>query len=126
MGVDQAVGILGGNYRDITYPMPRFMWCNFTLTDAAMHEGGPYSEIAAASVRDSDGRIGAILAALEQAGVFDDCAFALVADHGMEQNDPVVPGRLGRGPAGRRGRGPRRGVRIPLLRRPEPVTLRPF
>ena len=33
---------------------PRFMWCNFTLTDAAMHEGGPYSEIAAASVRDSD------------------------------------------------------------------------
>ena len=44
-----------------TYPMPRFMWCNFTLTDAAMHEGGPYSEIAAASVRDSDGRIGEIL-----------------------------------------------------------------
>ena len=68
------------------------MWCNFTLTDAAMHEGGPYSEIAAASVRDSDGRIGAILAALERAGVFDDCAFALVADHGMEQNDPSCRG----------------------------------
>ena len=41
--------------------MPRFMWCNFTLTDAAMHEGGPHSEMAAASVRDSDGRIGEIL-----------------------------------------------------------------
>jgi hypothetical protein len=92
MGVDQALGIVGGSYRDTSYPTPRFLWCNFTLTDAAMHEGGPYSEIAAASVRDSDGRIGAILAALEQAGVFDDCAFALMADHGMEQNDPGCRG----------------------------------
>jgi phosphonoacetate hydrolase len=92
MGVDQALGIIGGNYRDTAYPTPRFLWCNFTLTDAAMHEGGPYSEIAAASVRDSDGRIGAILSALEQAGVFDECAFALVADHGMEQNDPSCRG----------------------------------
>ncbi|HUI47369.1 MAG TPA: alkaline phosphatase family protein [Acidimicrobiia bacterium] len=92
MGVDQTLGIIGGHYRDTAYPQPRFLWCNFTLTDAAMHEGGPYSEIAAASVRDCDGRIGAILAALEQAGVFDDCAFALVADHGMEQNDPACRG----------------------------------
>jgi len=92
MGVDQAVGIIGGSYRDQSYPTPRFLWCNFTLTDAAMHEGGPYSEIAAASVRDSDGRIGEILSALESAGVFDDCAFALVADHGMEQNDPACRG----------------------------------
>lgn len=92
MGVDQALGIVGGNYRDTSYPTPRFLWCNFTLTDAAMHEGGPYSEIAAASVRDSDGRVGAILAALERAGVVDECAFALVADHGMEQNDPTCRG----------------------------------
>ncbi len=92
MGVDQALGIIAGSYRDTSYPIPRFMWCNFTLTDAAMHVGGPYSEIAAASVRDSDGRIGEILAALETAGVFDDCAFALVADHGMEQNDPSCRG----------------------------------
>ncbi len=63
------------------------MWCNFTLTDAAMHEGGPYSEMAAAAVRDSDGRVGEILAAVEQAGFFDDCAFVLVADHGMQEND---------------------------------------
>lgn len=93
MGVDQAVGIIGGQYRDTTYPvMPRFMWCNFTLTDAAMHEGGPHSEIAAASVRDSDGRVGEILDALERARVIDDCAFVLVADHGMEENDPDVRG----------------------------------
>jgi phosphonoacetate hydrolase len=92
MGVDQALGIVAGSSRDTTYPTPRFMWCNFTLTDAAMHEGGPYSEIAAASVRDSDGRIGEVMSALEQAEVFDECAFALVADHGMEQNDPSVRG----------------------------------
>ena len=92
MGVDQALGIIAGHYRDVSYPLPRFMWCNFTLTDSAMHEGGPHSEMAAASVRDSDGRVGSILQALEQRGVIDDCAFVLVADHGMEETDPACRG----------------------------------
>jgi phosphonoacetate hydrolase len=92
MAIDQATGIIGGKWRDDSYPLPRFLWCNFTLTDAAMHEGGPYSDIAAAAIRDSDGRVGAVLDALEQRGVFDDCAFALMADHGMEQNDPGCRG----------------------------------
>jgi arylsulfatase A-like enzyme len=92
MGTEQAVGIWSGRYRDETYPAPRFMWVNFTLTDAAMHEGGPHSEIAAAAVRDSDARLGEVLAAVERAGAFDDTAFVLVADHGMEENDPAVRG----------------------------------
>jgi hypothetical protein len=93
MCVDQAVGILGGQYRGNDYPVPpRFMWVNFTLTDAAMHEGGPHSDVAAASVRDSDGRVGDVLAAAERAGIFDDCAFVLVADHGMEETDPTCRG----------------------------------
>jgi len=92
MGVDQALGLIHGKYRDTSYPFPRFMWCNFALTDSAMHEGGPYSEIAAAGVRDSDGRVGRILDALERSGRFDDCAFVLVADHGMEQTDPSCRG----------------------------------
>ena len=92
MGVDQALGIIAGHYRDVSYPLPRFMWCNFTLTDSAMHEGGPHSEMAAASVRDSDGRVGEILRALERRGVIDDCAFVLVADHGMEETDPTCRG----------------------------------
>ena len=29
-----------------TYPHRAFMWCNFTLTDSAFHDGGPHSEIA--------------------------------------------------------------------------------
>jgi predicted AlkP superfamily pyrophosphatase or phosphodiesterase len=65
---------------------------NFTLTDAAMHEGGPHSEMAAASIRDSDGRIGEVMAAVERAGAFDDTAFVLMADHGMEETDPTCRG----------------------------------
>jgi phosphonoacetate hydrolase len=91
-GVEQAAGILGGRFRDETFPTPTFLFCNFTLTDAAMHAGGPYSEIAAASVRDTDGRMGDVLRAVEEAGILDDTAVVLVADHGMEENDPAVTG----------------------------------
>lgn len=91
-GVEQAVGILGGRFREETFPIPAFLFCNFTLTDAAMHAGGPYSEIAAAAVRDTDARMGEVLAAVESAGIFDDTAFVLVADHGMEENDPTATG----------------------------------
>lgn len=65
---------------------------NFSLTDAAFHAGGPYSEIARASVRDTDARLGAVLEAVERAGVWDDTAFFLVADHGMEESNPEVTG----------------------------------
>jgi phosphonoacetate hydrolase len=92
MASEQAVGILDGFYRDTAYPQPRFMWVNFTLTDSAMHEGGPHSEIAAAGVRDSDARIGEVLRAVERAGRFDETAFVIVADHGMEETDPSVRG----------------------------------
>ena len=73
-------------------PRPRFTWVNFSLTDAAFHEGGPYSDIAAAGVRDTDARVGQILDAVEQAGVFERTAFFLVADHGMEETNPEVQG----------------------------------
>ncbi len=92
MGTEQAVGIWSGRYRDADYPSPTFMWCNYTLTDSAFHLGGPHSEIADASVRDTDARIGEVLAAVERAGVYDDTAFVLVADHGMQQTDPSVRG----------------------------------
>jgi phosphonoacetate hydrolase len=92
MGTEQAVGIWSGHYRDVDYPAPTFMWCNYTLTDSAFHLGGPHSEIADASVRDTDARIGEVLDAVERAGVADDTAFVLVADHGMQQTDPAVTG----------------------------------
>lgn len=96
MGTEQAVGILRGHYRDITFDVPHFLWCNFTLTDSAMHEGGPYSEEAEAALRDSDARLGEILAAAETRGVLEDTAVALVADHGMEETDPNVTGDWGK------------------------------
>ena len=65
---------------------------NFSLTDAAFHDGGPYSEIAAASVADTDARLGALLDAVERAGVLDRTAFFVTADHGMEQSDRSCTG----------------------------------
>jgi hypothetical protein len=90
--VEQFTGIWSGTYRDRTWTRPAFSWVNFTLTDAAFHEGGPYSEIAAASVRDTDARVGRILHAVEQAGARDRTAFFVVADHGMQLADPSVTG----------------------------------
>jgi arylsulfatase A-like enzyme len=72
--------------------LPIFTWVNFTVTDSAFHEGGPYSEMAASAVRDSDARLGRILDVVERSGVSRDCAFFLVADHGMEESDPTVQG----------------------------------
>lgn len=90
--VDQFCGIWSGHYRGTQWPIPQFSWVNFTLTDAAFHEGGPYSDIAAASVHDTDARVGRILAAVEAAGVFDQTAFFLTADHGMEESNPQCTG----------------------------------
>ena len=99
---------------------PTFTWVNFTLTDSAFHLGGPYSEMAAAAVSDTDARVGRIFEQVERSGVWDDCAFFLVADHGMEETDPKVRGDWGavsRGRCGRQGRGLR--VLVPdLIRTP--------
>jgi hypothetical protein len=88
----QATAIWGGSHLGIDYPPPVFMWVSFSLTDSAFHEGGPHGDIAKAAVRDTDARLGAVLDAVEGAGVFDRTAFCLVADHGMEENDLQVTG----------------------------------
>jgi predicted AlkP superfamily pyrophosphatase or phosphodiesterase len=95
LAVEQAVGIWDGHYRGEAYPPPRLCWVSFSLTDAAFHEGGPYSDRAAAALRDTDGRVGEILAAVERAGAFERTAFAVLADHGMEEADAAVTGDWG-------------------------------
>ena len=90
--VEQFCGIWSGTYRGRAWARPTFSWVNFTLTDAAFHEGGPYSDIAAASVRDTDARIGKLLDAVERSGAFDRTAFVVVADHGMQLADELVTG----------------------------------
>ncbi len=93
--VDQFRGLWSGTYRGRTWEIPTFSWVNFTLTDAAFHEGGPYSDMAAASLEDTDARVGRMLEAVERAGVWDDTAFVVVADHGMQLADPAVTGDWG-------------------------------
>jgi predicted AlkP superfamily pyrophosphatase or phosphodiesterase len=72
--------------------LPRYCFVNFTLTDSAFHRGGPYSDIARASVADTDARMGEVLAAVERAGASEETAVFLVADHGMEDTNPAVTG----------------------------------
>jgi phosphonoacetate hydrolase len=66
-------------------PRPVFMWVNLILPDAANHAGGPYSDIGHAGLRDTDRRMGEILDAIDWGG--GTTAFALLADHGMEESD---------------------------------------
>jgi predicted AlkP superfamily pyrophosphatase or phosphodiesterase len=73
-------------------PLPTLSWCSLALTDEAAHESGPQGDAARAAVRDSDARIGDVLAAVEAAGALDRTAVFVIADHGMEQNDPEVTG----------------------------------
>lgn len=87
-----AVEQFGRVWAEADSDPPVFTWVNFTLTDSAFHEGGPYSEMAASAVHDSDARLGRIFEVVEQSGLWDDCAFFLVADHGMEESDPAVRG----------------------------------
>lgn len=70
--------------------LPVLSWCSLAVTDEAGHESGPHGDLARAAVRDSDGRIGEVLAAVERAGVLDRTAVLVIGDHGMEQNDPEV------------------------------------
>ncbi|MCP4436095.1 MAG: hypothetical protein GY812_11480 [Actinomycetia bacterium] len=71
-------------------PLPTLSWCSLALTDEAGHTSGPHGELARAAVRDSDARVGDVLAAVESAGALDDTAVLVIADHGMEQCDPEV------------------------------------
>ncbi len=71
---------------------PTLTWWNTTLTDAAHHEGGPYSDIARASLADADRRLGVFLDLLQARGLLDSAAFLLTADHGSEGADPGCTG----------------------------------
>lgn len=94
-GLTQALGVWRGRFIDTECPLPRFTWVNFALTDTAFHHGGPHSDIARASIADTDARIGEVLDAVAEAGRFDDTAFFVVADHGMEETNPEVTGDWG-------------------------------
>jgi hypothetical protein len=90
--VAQACALLGGSFDGNNYGAPDFMWVNTSLTDAASHEAGPHSDMAQAAVRDTDARIARVLDAARASIGLDHTAIFVLADHGMELNDPSVTG----------------------------------
>jgi hypothetical protein len=90
VSVHQATSLLRGSFLDVEYGTPTFMWVTTSLTDAASHEGGPHSALARDALRDTDGRVGEVIAAVEAAGIAGETAFVLVADHGMEETSDRV------------------------------------
>ncbi|MFY9587517.1 MAG: alkaline phosphatase family protein, partial [Actinomycetota bacterium] len=87
MAVIQARQLWRGEHGN---PRPAFMWVNLILPDAGNHAGGPYSDIGHAALKDTDKRMGEIMDALDWGG--GTTAFALLADHGMEESDPDCKG----------------------------------
>ena len=85
-----AVMQAGQLWREEHGPRPVFTWINLILPDAANHAGGPYSDIGHAGLKDTDGRMGEILDAMDWGG--GTTTFALLADHGMEESDPDCKG----------------------------------
>jgi predicted AlkP superfamily pyrophosphatase or phosphodiesterase len=71
---------------------PTLTWWAHVVTDAGHHGGGPRSELARDSLRQSDARLVAFLDHLEGLGVLDEVTFLLTADHGFEGADPSVTG----------------------------------
>ncbi len=73
-------------------PPPRLSWWAHVVTDAGHHGGGPRSEMARDTLRQSDARLLRFLDHLEDHRVLDDVAFLLTADHGFEGSDASVTG----------------------------------
>ncbi|MEO0493963.1 MAG: alkaline phosphatase family protein [Actinomycetota bacterium] len=71
--------------------LPRFSWFTFNLTDACGHAGGPHSDILHAAIRDTDARMGDVLAEIDLAGKLDRTAIIVLADHGMHRFEVAEP-----------------------------------
>lgn len=71
---------------------PTLTWWANVVSDAGHHAGGPRSDIARDSLRDSDSRLVAFLEHLDALGITDQVTFLLTADHGFEGSDGSVTG----------------------------------
>ena len=72
--------------------MPHLTWWANVVTDAGRTGGAPRADLARASLRQSDARLGAFLDHLDALGVTDRVTFVVTADHGFEGSDPQVRG----------------------------------
>jgi len=87
----QAISMIEGA-ADGTNPYPKFLWVNYSLTDTAGHAAGPHGAQTRDALKDTDARMGQVLAAVDTAGALADTAIFVLSDHGMEQTDPSLTG----------------------------------
>ena len=87
LGLEQMLGLWAS-----PETAPTLTWWSCVVSDAGHHAGGPRSDIARASLRDSDSRLLSFLEHLDRLGVTDEVTFLLTADHGFEQSDATVTG----------------------------------
>jgi hypothetical protein len=71
-------------------PPPVFTFHEFSLTDAAGHDYGPHGDAIFEAIKETDRRIGKILALLERRGLFQSTLFVITADHGMAPTDAAL------------------------------------
>ena len=71
---------------------PTLTWWANIVSDAGHHAGGPRSDIARDSLRDSDSRLMSFLEHLDELGITEQVTFLLTADHGFEASDPTITG----------------------------------
>lgn len=90
LGLEQVLALWGD-----PGTRPDVMWWNSTLTDTAHHLGGPHSDVAVASLRDTDARLGAFLDLVDRLGLAGEVAVLLTSDHGSEAADPSCRGDWG-------------------------------
>ncbi len=92
LAVRQILNILDGHWDSRNFEVPLFSWINMTLTDVSFHEGGPDSQIGRHALIDTDKRIGLVLDKLDSIGKLDKTLFVVLADHGMEETNPLIKG----------------------------------
>ena len=84
IGIAQVEALLGNEEN----PVPTVLQLSFLSTDAAGEMAGPSSDLLRGVLVQIDSRVGRILAAYERRSALDDTLFFIVADHGMELQDP--------------------------------------
>jgi phosphonoacetate hydrolase len=88
LGLAQARQLL----TDRSHPVPGLVLQALYLTDAAGHDYGPHSDGLRAALEETDVRIGRVLGALDERGLFDSTLFVLMSDHGMAATDLSLAG----------------------------------
>ena len=78
-GVAQVVVL----FTEEGHPPPAFTFHEISLTDRVGHDFGPHHDAVATCLEETDRRLGRVVAALEERGLFDSTLFVVTADHGM-------------------------------------------